>query len=67
MIGVAIAAAIAAGVLAIDRAVGMLAFVCIAIVALFGSWIMSSHIAEWTSRIEELDRSKPVGRARRKH
>ncbi len=64
--GIAIAGVVATGVLAIDRTAGLLAMMCVAIVAFFGFWIMSSHITEWETRMDELGRPKPVGRAGRK-
>jgi len=65
-IGITVGGVVATSVLVIDRTAGLLAMMCIAIVAFFGFWIMSSHITEWEAHIQELGRPKPVGRAGRK-
>jgi len=49
-----------------SRPVGGGALLLVALVALFGYWITTSHIADWEARIQELGRPKPVGRAVRR-
>jgi hypothetical protein len=63
------ALAVAIGVTVWSRPLGALTFVSIGIVAVFGFWILSSHIADWRGRIDALDRPPPEktasGRVRR--
>ena len=60
---------VAIGVTIWSKPLGVLTFVSIGIVAVFGMWILSSHIADWRGRIEALDRPPPEktasGRVRR--
>jgi len=56
-------AVVAVALLVWSRPVGGMAIAILAITAVFGFWIMASHIADWSTKIEELDRPRPVGRA----
>jgi hypothetical protein len=61
-------ALIPAGVVAIavvlfSRPAGFLALLSVAIVGVFGFWITSSHILDWSTKLDELDKPRPVGRA----
>ena len=57
------AAIIAVALVFVSRPVGFGAIMLVALVGVYGSWIMSSHILDWHTRIDELDKPKPVGRA----
>ena len=57
------AAVAALALLFVSRPIGGGALLLVALVAVFGSWIMSSHLVDFRTRIEDLDRPKPVGRA----
>ena len=63
----AVVAAIA--VLIWSRPLGGLVLVSIAIVAIFGFWITSSHIADWSGQVHRIDEPPPPktrdGRVRR--
>lgn len=51
-----------------SHALGGLAFVSIAIVAVFGFWITGGHITDWENRINVVDRPPEInssGRLRR--
>lgn len=58
-----IAAIIAVGLTLLSRPIGLGAIMLVVLVGVFGSWIMSSHLLDWRTRIDELDKPKPVGRA----
>ncbi len=57
------AAIVAIGLLFVSRPIGGGAVLVVALVATLGSWIMSSHILDWQTRLAELDKPRPVGRA----
>jgi hypothetical protein len=57
------AAVVALVLVFVSRPIGGGAVLLVALVATLGSWIMSSHIADWQTRLADLDRPKPVGRA----
>ena len=57
------AAVAALALVFVNRPIGGGALLLVALVALFGSWIMSSHLVDFRTRLEDLDRPKPVGRA----
>jgi hypothetical protein len=60
------AAIISIALVFVSRPIGAGAIGLVALVALFGFWIMSSHVVDFETRIEELDRPRPVGRAVRR-
>lgn len=45
--------------------VGGFALLCVALVAICGYWITSSHLADWERELEERDRPAPPKRAGR--
>jgi hypothetical protein len=57
------ASIVAVALLFASRPVGLGAVMLVALVAVYGHWIMSSHIVDWRQRIADLDKPKPVGRA----
>ncbi|HEY1816802.1 MAG TPA: hypothetical protein VGG74_30855 [Kofleriaceae bacterium] len=57
------AAIVALALVFVSRPVGIGAVMLVALVGVFGHWIMSSHIVDWRTRITELGKPKPVGRA----
>jgi hypothetical protein len=48
-----------------NRAVGGFALLCVALVAICGYWITSSHLADWERELEERKRPAPQKRAGR--
>jgi uncharacterized membrane protein YhhN len=44
-----------------SRPAGGLGLTIVAIVAMFGNWITTSHITDWSARIVELEHPKPRG------
>lgn len=57
------AVAVAAGVMIWLPRVGGVAIAVVAIVAVCGFWVTSSHIADWRGKLAELDRPRrTVGR-----
>ena len=56
-------AVVALGLLVWSRPVGAPAIATLALTTIFGFWIMASHIADWSTKLDELDRPRPVGRA----
>jgi hypothetical protein len=57
------ASVVALALVFVSRPVGIGAVMLVVLVAVFGHWIMSGHITEWHTRIADLDKPKPVGRA----
>jgi hypothetical protein len=57
------AAVVAIALVFVSRPLGGGAVLVVVLVATLGSWIMSSHILDWQTRLADLDRPKPVGRA----
>jgi hypothetical protein len=62
-VAIAPAAIVAAALLLVSRPLGGGALLLVVLVGVLGSWIMSSHLIDWHTRLGELDRPKPVGRA----
>ncbi|HEX4449659.1 MAG TPA: hypothetical protein VH143_02260 [Kofleriaceae bacterium] len=60
---IAPAALVAIVLVIFSRPIGLGAILLVALVGVLGEWIMSSHIVDWRTRIAELDKPKPVGRA----
>jgi hypothetical protein len=56
-------AIVALALVIVSRPVGLGAIMLVAMVGVLGRWITSSHILDWRSRIDDLDKPKPVGRA----
>lgn len=62
-IAVAIAAAAALALLAWQPRLGGLGLALVAIVAVCGFWVTSSHVADWRGKLAQLDQPKrTVGR-----
>jgi hypothetical protein len=60
---IAPAAIVAVALLIVSRAIGLGAILLVALVSVLGQWITQSHIVDWRTRMDELDKPKPVGRA----
>jgi hypothetical protein len=60
------AALVAIALVFVSRPVGAGAIGLVVLVAIFGFWIMSSHVVDFETRIDELERPRPVGRAVRR-
>ena len=58
-----IAAVMSLGLMVWNRAIGGVALGIVAIVALCGFWIIAAHIADWRSKLDEIGKPRPVGRA----
>jgi hypothetical protein len=58
-IGVALGAVVALALSLWRRDVGGFALLAVALFALSGYWITSSHLADWQRQREELDHPKP--------
>ena len=52
--------------MAFRRSVGFAGLAIVAVVALCGFWILSSHIAEWRGKLDELARPRHTGPIRRR-
>ena len=57
------AALVAVVLVFVSRPIGLGAIMLVALVGVLGQWITQSHILDWRTRIDELDKPKPVGRA----
>jgi hypothetical protein len=57
------AAVVAIALVFVSRPIGLGAILLVALVGVLGEWITASHILDWRTRIAELDKPKPVGRA----
>ncbi|HEY1549320.1 MAG TPA: hypothetical protein VGG28_15950 [Kofleriaceae bacterium] len=57
------AAIVAVALLFVSRPVGLGAILLVVLVGTLGQWITRSHIVDWQSRLDALDKPKPVGRA----
>jgi hypothetical protein len=60
---IAPAAIVAVALLVVSRAIGLGAILLVVLVSVLGQWITRSHILDWRTKLDELDRPKPVGRA----
>jgi len=60
------AAVVAVGLLVVSRPIGGIAIAIVFITAVFGFWIMASHIADWTAKLDDLDRPRAVEGARKR-
>jgi hypothetical protein len=60
---IAPAAVVAVALVFVSRPIGLGAILLVALVGVLGQWITASHILDWRTRIDELDKPKPVGRA----
>jgi hypothetical protein len=60
---IAPAAIVAVALVFVSRPIGLGAILLVALVGVLGQWITQSHILDWRTRLDELDRPKPVGRA----
>jgi hypothetical protein len=58
-----VAAIVAVALTLVSRPIGLGAIMLVLLVGVYGSWIMSSHILDWNTRLDELDKPRPVGRA----
>ena len=58
-LGIAIGAVVAVALSLWRRDVGGFALLAVALFALSGYWITSSHLADWHRQIEDLDHPKP--------
>jgi chromate transport protein ChrA len=63
---IAPAAIVAVALVFVSRPIGLGAILLVALVGVLGQWITQSHILDWRTRLDELDRPKPVGRALRR-
>lgn len=57
------ASIVALGLLVWSRPIGGAAVLLVVLTAVLGSWIMSSHVLDWQTKIAALDRPPVVGRA----
>jgi hypothetical protein len=60
---IAPAAVVALALVFVSRPIGLGAILLVALVGVLGEWITASHIVDWRTRINDLDKPKPVGRA----
>jgi hypothetical protein len=60
---IAPAAVVAIALVFVTRPIGLGAILLVALVGVLGEWITASHILDWRTRIADLDKPKPVGRA----
>jgi hypothetical protein len=57
------AVVVALVLLVFSRPIGGMAIAIVLITAVLGFWIMASHIADWTTKLDDLERPRPDAHA----